>query len=83
MRKYIDMTSQFNAMPYDADLYAAILRQAGAKVVRKARIYGWANQPRVVTYAGDSIHDDAVRIALSRLPEFSDGRSVIIRQKDW
>ncbi len=83
MREYLHQSSQFDAFPYDAEMYKSMLRQLGAKRIRESRYMGWANQPRVVTWEAGSVDHETLKISLSRLTEFSDNRPIIINEKDW
>lgn len=83
MREYLHQSSQFDAFPYDAEMYKSLLRQLGAKRIRESHFMGWANQPRVVTWEAGSVDHETLKISLSRLPEFSDSRPIIINEKDW
>lgn len=83
MRQYISLSSQFNTFHYDALLYKRMLRQLGVKNVSLSRLNGLSNQPQVVTFPADSVDIEVLKISFSRLPEFSDGRSIIIYDKGW
>lgn len=83
MRQYISLSSQFNTFHYDAQLYKSMLRQLGVKNVCLSRLNGLSNQPQVVAFPIDSVDIEVLKISFSRLPEFSDGRSIIIYDKGW
>lgn len=82
MRKYIAQSHVHDYCVYNATLYAAQLRAMGVKNVRTARLNGWSNQPKVVTFDGDGISETMIKLAFKRFPEFSKWPPVI-HEKDW
>jgi len=51
-RMYIRWSSMWDTGPdyYPKHLIKAAVKEAGGKNVRLARLYGWSNQPQVVTF---------------------------------
>jgi hypothetical protein len=62
---------------YDEDKIASILKSMGAKKVRKAKLYGWSNQPDVVVFEGDK--NKAQEILEKEFPD----NYISIYEKDW
>jgi hypothetical protein len=62
---------------YDEDKIANILKSMGAKKVRKAKLYGYSNQPDVVVFEGDK--DKAQEILEKEFPD----NYISIYEKDW
>jgi hypothetical protein len=62
---------------YDEDKIAGILKSIGAKKVRKAKLYGWSNQPDVVVFEGDK--DKAQEVLEKEFPD----NYISIYEKDW
>jgi len=62
---------------YDEDKIASILKSIGAKKVRKAKLYGYSNQPDVVVFEGDK--DKAQEILEKEFPD----NYISIYEKDW
>ena len=61
------------------DLYKEVIKEAGGKNPRVCCQYGWSNQPKVVTWAGDAEINKAIDEALSGLLPFDH----IILPVDW
>jgi len=62
---------------YDEDKIASILKSIGAKKVRKAKLYGYSNQPDVVVFEGDK--NEAQEILEKEFPD----NYISIYEKDW
>ncbi len=73
MREYLHQSSQFDAFPYDAEMYKSMLRQLGAKRIRESRYMGWANQPRVVTWEAGSVDHETRKFGFPGLRRFPAG----------
>jgi len=62
---------------YDEDKIADILKSIGAKKVRKAKLYGYSNQPDVVVFEGDK--NKAQEVLEKEFPD----NYISIYEKDW
>lgn len=62
---------------YDEDKIVSILKSNGFKKVRKAKLYGWSNQPDVAVFEGDK--NQAQEILEKEFPD----NYISIYVKDW
>lgn len=63
---------------YSTEELKPLVKAAGGQNVRTARLNGWSNQARVVTFSGYSREERAVKEALD-----SAGYMTIVHEKDW
>lgn len=81
MRFYIKWSSWFDSHPYNRAKISKLVKQAGGKNVRLANAYGWANQPKVVTFNAPSTKKaEEIGKAVGRGLGTS---HIIVMRKDW
>ncbi len=74
-RYFLKHSAAFDSPPftYHMDAYKAIVKACGGQNVRDAYQYGWSNQPRVVTWSGNSEINKAIEKGLYAALPFSKG----------
>lgn len=85
-RYYIDMSSIFNAYPYNYKQFRKVL----GRVIRNPRLsynMGLSNQPKVLTFDLPYYNEESEKSILDyisfQLKMFVGNRKVIIREKNW
>lgn len=77
MRWGLRHSAAFDYPPYTYHMedYKEAIKAAGGVNVREAYQFGWSNQPRVVTWTGNSRINRAIETALYKLAPFNTGVS--------
>lgn len=88
MRYYLYHSAAFGLPPfvYHLKIYKAVVKAFGGRYVRESKQHGWSNQPKVVTWEGNSEVNEAIREALSQVAPFHHGGGLpcpIIHKQDW
>lgn len=80
MRYYVDNSSYFDSHPYNRSKIAKAIKRGGGANVREACLYGWSNQPKVVTF---SATPSALKGVQASVEQVVGTPWIIIRVKDW
>lgn len=80
MRYYIVNSAYFDSHRYDRRQIANAVKQGGGTNLRSAHRYGWANQPKVVTFSAASFRLKAIEKSVQKAVGT---QWIIIRKKDW
>jgi hypothetical protein len=80
-RHYVSNSSYFDTHPYEKEVIAKAVRNAGGKNVRFSYHHGWKNQPHVVTF--DSVDEGTLKRIQEAVQKAVGTQWIIIREQDW